>query len=599
MTDNPVANTVPALLSQQARVRGAAPAIIDPDRRTISYADLYREVERFGAMLGEMGLGQGSRIAVALPSGPDAAIVILATMSWAVCAPLDPTLELATCRSLLASMRADALLALQADDVPAVTAAEALGIRVVRLVAPPDRVAATLSIHVEGSAPRVAPTLPDASCLALLMHTSGTTMQPKIVPLTHAQLVARARLNPLVSDDRGICGAPTFTSSAVESGLLVTLAAGASVVFATSSDPLSITDYLERLQLTYLWASPAVHAAMLEAALNRKTVPKTFLRFLRSGSSALPAVLQENLEAAFGVPVMQGYGMTETGVIARNPLPPETRRAGSAGKPLVQVRIAASDGALLSQGSVGEIIVRGPGVMSGYEDAEVNRSAFRDGWFRTGDLGYFDEDGFLFLTGRLHETINRGGRQVSPMEIDVALLGHAAVLEAAAFAVPHPSLGEDIAAAVVLRATGTATAQALRDHAFAHLAPFKVPTTIVFVDSLPRNALGKVQRSALADTLREALRASFVPPRDADEELVAGLFAEVLGIERVGALDNFFELGGDSLSGTRVVARVNSARGVDLPVVSLFETPTVADFATSVRDSRRAGPQTAAPTLRR
>jgi acyl carrier protein len=248
----------------------------------------------------------------------------------------------------------------------------------------------------------------------------------------------------------------------------------------------------------------------------------------------------------------------------------------------------APSGEFLPRGGVGEIVVKGPGVMSGYEDPEVNRLAFRDGWFRTGDLGYFGDDDFLFLSGRLHDTINRGGRQVSPAEIDTALLAHPAVLEAAAFAVPHPSLGEDIAAAVVLREPRTASAQELREHAFAQLAGFKVPTAVVLVDSLPKNALGKVQRSVLADALRESLRAGFLPPRDAEEELVAGFFAEVLGLERVGALDNFFELGGDSLSGTRVVARVNSARGVDLPIVSLFEMPTVADFARAVRGSTRA-----------
>jgi hypothetical protein len=281
--------------------------------------------------------------------------------------------------------------------------------------------------------------------------------------------------------------------------------------------------------------------------------------------------------------------MTETGVIARNLLPPARRQAGSAGVPLgTRVAILGSDGKFLHGREVGEIVVQGPGVMSGYENVEANPLAFHDGWFRTGDLGYVDEDGFLFLTGRLHESINRGGLKVSPAEVDAAFLGHEAVLEAATFAVPHPSLGEDIAVAVVLHPPGSVTAQQLRSYAFQHLAPFKVPTTVVLVDRLPKNLMGKVSRSALADTLRESLRPSFLAPRDADEALVAGIFAEVLGLQRVGALDNFFELGGDSLSGARVVVRVNSARGVDLPVVSLFETPTVAEFAGVVREAAHA-----------
>jgi acyl-CoA synthetase (AMP-forming)/AMP-acid ligase II len=600
MTNDQTTDTVPLLLSLLARTRGSALAIIDPGRRSLSYSALHQEVERLGVLLGELGFGQGGRIAVALPSGPEAAVAMLATMSWAVCAPLDPSLELEACASLLESMRADALLALQGEEVPAVSAARTLGLRVLRLLHPSDEASEIIAVCAESIGRPVEPKPPRGNDLALILHTSGTTAQPKIVPLNHAQIIARARLNPLVASDRGIYPAPLFTSSAIESGLLATVAAGASVVFPARFDAEGIVDHLERLQPTYMWASPGVYAEVLEAVVNRKSAVTTSLRFLRSGGSALPAVLQENLEAAFDVPVMQGYGMTETGVIARNPLPPGQRRAGSAGKPLgTQVHISSSTGKFLPQGEVGEIVVQGAGVMTGYENAEANRLAFRDGWFRTGDLGYFDEDGFLFLTGRLDEAINRGGRQVSPAEVDTALLSHPAVFEAATFAVPHPSLTADVAAAVVLRAPGAATAQELRQYALARLAPFKVPTTIVLVDSLPKNALGKVQRSVLAGTLRESLRASFLPPRDKDEEFVARVFAQVLGLERIGALDNFFELGGDSLSGMRVVARVNLACGIDLSAVSLFEMPTVGEFANAVRNMKRTGALTEAPMLKR
>jgi acyl-CoA synthetase (AMP-forming)/AMP-acid ligase II len=589
MMEHPGVDTVLELLSLHARTRGSAPAIVDPDRGSFSYAALWHEVGRMGAMLAELGLGRGNRIAVALPNGPDTAVVMLATMSWAACAPFDPSLESAACRALLESMRVDALLATRGVDVPAVIAARALGLQVVRLLSSTERTDAILALRAETAHRMVALEPPKAHDLALIMHTSGTTGQPKIVPLSHAQLVSRARLNPLIGADRGICAAPMFTSSAIESGLLSTVAAGASVMFPRVFAAERIVDHLNGLQPTYMWASPAVHAAVLEELESHKLAPPNSLRYLRSGGSALPAALQSKLERAFGVPVVQGYGMTETGVIARNLLPPARRQAGSAGVPLgTRVAILGSDGKFLHGREVGEIVVQGPGVMSGYENVEANPLAFHDGWFRTGDLGYVDEDGFLFLTGRLHESINRGGLKVSPAEVDAAFLGHEAVLEAATFAVPHPSLGEDIAVAVVLHPPGSVTAQQLRSYAFQHLAPFKVPTTVVLVDRLPKNLMGKVSRSALADTLRESLRPSFLAPRDADEALVAGIFAEVLGLQRVGALDNFFELGGDSLSGARVVVRVNSARGVDLPVVSLFETPTVAEFAGVVREAAHA-----------
>ena len=588
MKEHPSVDTVPELLSLHARTRGSAPAIVDPDRQSLSYATLCREVEHTGALLAESGLGRGHRIAVALPNGTETAVVMLAAMSFAVCVPLDPSLESSAYRSLFEGMRVDALFAPQGEDLPSVNAARALGLRVLRLASSPEGPGAIPAPDTETTSPRVVPGRLGSEDLALVMATSGTTAQPKIVPLTHAQLLARARLSPLTGSDCGICAAPMFTASGIVTGLLATLAAGASIMLPQVLDAARIVELLERLQPSYLWASPTIHAAVLEVLASRKSEPPKSLRYLRSGSSALHAALQSRLERAYGVPVLQGYGMTETGVIARNPLPPEPRRPGSVGRPLgSRVAILGSGGSFLHAGEVGEIVVQGPGVMSGYENAEANRAAFHGEWFRTGDLGYFDEDGYLFLTGRIHESINRGGLKVAPSEVDAVFLAHEAVLEAATFAVGHPSLGEDVAAAVVLRQPGSLTAQQLRAYAFERLASFKVPTTVILVDRLPKNALGKVQRSALPDAFRESLHPRFLAPRDGDEAFVAGIFAEVLGLQRVGAFDNFFELGGDSLSGTRVVVRVNSARGVNLSVVSLFETPIVADFAGAVRQAAR------------
>jgi acyl-CoA synthetase (AMP-forming)/AMP-acid ligase II/acyl carrier protein len=322
--------------------------------------------------------------------------------------------------------------------------------------------------------------------------------------------------------------------------------------------------------------------------VGRQVVVPEPLRLLRTGAAPLAPALQNALEANLGIPVMQGYGMTETGAIARNPLPPAPRPAGSVGKPLFPgVAILGADDAIGPWQEIGEVVVRGPGVMTGYENnAEANRLAFHDGWFRTGDLGRFDADGYLFLTGRIRELINRGGLKVSPAEVDAAMLQHAAVLEAATFAVPHPSLGEDVAVAVVLRRPGCVSASELRLHALQHLAPFKVPSTVVIVGALPKNASGKIDRGALAHALRDALRPPFQAPRDADEARVAGIFAAVLKQSAVGAHDNFFELGGDSLSAMQVVARVNAAFRIVLPVRSLFEAPTAALFAEAARKVR-------------
>jgi aryl carrier-like protein len=239
---------------------------------------------------------------------------------------------------------------------------------------------------------------------------------------------------------------------------------------------------------------------------------------------------------------------------------------------------------LLPAQTVGEIVIRGPGVTAGYEsNPEANAGAFTRGWFRTGDQGRLDADGYLTISGRLKEIVNRGGEKISPREVDEALLEHPDVAQATAFAVPHPSLGEDLAAAVVLRAGARPDEGALRAHLFARLAEFKVPSQLVFVPEIPKGATGKVQRTTLHEKLGAALRRTFEPPRNDVERSVESSFREVLGSAPVGIHDNFFALGGDSLRGTQVIARVNRAHGVSLPVVELFRNPTVSALAAAVQ----------------
>jgi aryl carrier-like protein len=233
---------------------------------------------------------------------------------------------------------------------------------------------------------------------------------------------------------------------------------------------------------------------------------------------------------------------------------------------------------------IGEIVVRSPGVMRGYEDdPEANQLAFRDGWFRTGDLGWIDGDGYLFITGRVRELINRGGAKVSPLEVDLAFMQHPAVREAATFAVPHPSLGEDVVTAIVLHEPGSTSVSALRAYALQQLLPFKVPSSVVLVEEIPRNSMGKVSRDTLAHRLADELRADYVAPRNDEEALVASIFAELFDLPRVGAFDHYFRLGGDSLRAAQVLARVIDRCGVEIDMRVLFESPTVAEFADRLR----------------
>jgi hypothetical protein len=279
--------------------------------------------------------------------------------------------------------------------------------------------------------------------------------------------------------------------------------------------------------------------------------------------------------------------------------PPGERRPGSVGfADRGEVAILADDGRLAACGTTGEIVVRGPHVFGGYEDDEAaNREAFLGDWFRTGDVGHVDADGYLYVTGRRKELINRGGFKVSPSEVDAVLLRHPGVADAGTFGVVHPTLGEDVVAAVVFRDGTGATPEALRDFAFTALARFKVPTRIVTIDRIPRTPLGKVRRALLARALGDLPRPAFVEPHGAGERLVAALFADVLATGPIGAHDNFFSLGGDSLRAAQVIARVNARLHCALAAPTLFRRPTVAEFAQAIDETLAGGDAFVAPPI--
>jgi len=269
--------------------------------------------------------------------------------------------------------------------------------------------------------------------------------------------------------------------------------------------------------------------------------------------------LQCRMEALWDVPVIQGYGITETaGQVACNPLPPEARKAGSVGRPVgADLRVTDAKGDALPVGQAGAVMVRGPSVFGGYEDApDLNASAFRDGWFDTGDLGWFDHDGYLFLTGRSTEMINRGGEEISPFEIEQALACLPGVAQAVAYPVAHPTLGENVHAAVVPSRDCTVDGQALRSALFGVIAVFKIPACIHVIDRIPQGAGGKVQRRSLQHQV-----AALLPDLQAEvpltplESQIAALFAQVLMQPAIEFDANFLAIGGDSLSAAAMSAK--------------------------------------------
>ncbi|MGR3492786.1 MAG: AMP-binding protein, partial [Shimia sp.] len=356
----------------------------------------------------------------------------------------------------------------------------------------------------------VQPVPPAADDTALILHTSGTTSRPKIVPLTQANVAASAQhiatslaLSP---DDRCLNVMPLFHIHGLIAALSASMVAGGSVWCAPGFDALRFFPSMSTARPTWYTAVPTMHQAILSrAARNADTIANAPLRFLRSSSASLPAQVMEELSTTFGAPVIEAYGMTEAAhQMTCNPL--EQQKPGSVGRAAgPRVRIAHEVEDRLTNGT-GEVVISGPNVTPGYEsNPDANAKSFFEAegarWFRTGDQGAFDADGFLHLTGRLKEIINRGGEKISPLEVDGVLMDHPAIAQCVTFALPHPKLGEEVAAAIALRDGAHTDERTIRNFAAERLATFKVPRRVVILDEIPKGATGKMQRIGMAEKL--------------------------------------------------------------------------------------------------
>jgi acyl-CoA synthetase (AMP-forming)/AMP-acid ligase II len=592
---------LPQLLEHQAKRIPDAPAILAPGRAPLSYGRLYQHIDQMGRTLRAMRIGRHDRIAMVLPNGPEMAVAILTVAASAACAPINPAYEAEELDRYFADLRPGALITEAGIDSAARRAALSRGVRLVELSTAEDAEAGLFTLAGDqGGAPSKEPISPGD--VALLLLTSGTTSRPKIVPLTHANICTSAyswgAALALRETDRCLNVLPLFHGHGLIATVLASLAAGASVVCTPGCDVNSFFAWITAFRPTWYSAVPTMHQAILaQARRNRQRAADCRLRFVRSASAPLPPRVLAELERTFETSVIEVYGMTETASapIASNPLPPRQRKAGSVGVPIdLDVAIMDEGGALLPGGETGQVVVRGASVMSGYDgDPMASQTAFAGDWFKTGDHGFFDDDGYLFLAGRKQEIINRGGEKVAPREVDEVLLEHPAVAEAVTFAVPHPTLGEDVASAVVLRPHATATPKDIRQFVTGRVAAFKVPRQVIIVRELPKGPTGKAQRVGLAAKLglasHGAVAPSFVTPRTPLEKVLAGIWADVLQVEQVGIHDDFFVLGGDSLLVAHVLVQVYEVMHVEIEVARFFETPTVAEVAHHLETLIQAG----------
>lgn len=569
-----------------------AVALAAPGRAPLTYAGLRKHIERTVVTLNGMGVGRNDRVAAVLRNGPDLASTFVCVASAATFAPLNPAYTAHELEFYLSDLNAKALIVQSDMDSAAIAVARELGVALIQLSPATDAEAGIFDLTAE---PKPAPAqggLAEADDVALVLHTSGTTSRPKIVPLSHANICTSAQniatTLGLAPDDRCLNVMPLFHIHGLIGATLSSLASGASVICTPGFSADEFFSWLGEFQPTWYTAVPTMHQAIVErAAANQVIIRACPLRLVRSSSASLRPAVMQRLEETFSAPAIESYGMTEAShQMASSPLPPGQRKPGSVGLAAgPEVAIMDDEGHLLPAGETGEIVIRGPSVMKAYEaNPEANESAFCNGWFRTGDQGFLDSDGYLFITGRIKEIINRGGEKIAPREVDEALLEHPEIAQAVTFAVPHPTLGEDVAVAIVLRHDASLAERDIRSLAFDRLAEHKVPGQVAIVDEVPKGPTGKLQRIGLADKLADKLRADLVAPRNDCERAVARTWADVLGLESVGVHDNFFALGGDSLSAVRVASRLQAAFHVEPPIKLMFEEPTVAGQALVIEE---------------
>ena len=482
------------------------------DRSVFTFADLKKQIDWTKDFFRKNQIQKTDTIAIVIENGPLMASAFLSTASNCCAAPLNPSYTLSEFDFFLEDLNPKAVIVTEGSNSPVIEVARKRKIRIFNLLfnkADPSGIFRLISTE-ENLSNTINPNdniYPED--VALILHTSGTTSKPKMVPLTHLNLCTSAKnivqtLN-LDRSDRCINIMPLFHIHGIVCLLLSPLLSGGSVFASPGFNALKFFSWLHSFSPTWFSAVPTMHQAILSRAnRNSEIIAKARLKFIRSSSAPLPSTTMKEIENTFNCPVIESYGMTEAAhQMTSNHLPPGKRKpmkAGFAAGP--EVSIMDNNQNILENGKIGEIVIRGINVTKGYlNNSQANKDSFIDGWFRTGDQGYYDEEGFLQLTGRIKEIINKGGEKISPLEIDDAIMKHESVFQGITFPIVHNKLGEEVAAAVVLKNNHQLSEKELKEFLSKILSAYKIPQTIVFLDEIPKGKTGKLQRIGLAKKL--------------------------------------------------------------------------------------------------
>lgn len=606
----PQRGTVPAQIRHYAEIQPDHSAIVASGFTPLSYRELEYQIKEVRKALRLAGFSRSARIAIAMPNGPQAALAIVAVSCSAISIPVNPRQTLPEIEKGFAALRPDAVLMLEGSDCTARRVAERNDIIVIDATPSDD---GTLGFAIVKPERRLAETHdetdePDSEAPAFILQTSGTTSEPKLIPTSHRNmLAAAARVQAwfnLTSQDRCLSVSPVFYAHGLHVTVFAPLLSGGTIAFPADASKFDHLEWFEKLRPTWYSAGPTLHRLVFDQTKSQVDGNlRHSLRLIVSGGAPLPPDVLEGLQQAFSVPVLEHYGSSEGMQICANQLPPGRSKPGTCGIPWPNtIIIVGENGQQLPPGEEGEILVGGPTVISGYLNApELSRACFVDGWFKSGDIGSVDKDGFLTLHGRKSDLINRGGEKISPIEVDEALMCHPAVAEAAAFPVAHPRLGEDVAAAVVLRPDMTATPIELRRFLHDRVASFKVPRRIIIRDQLPKGATGKVLRHQLKDSFgeepaaeRQVAALPLVENTSADDALVSELvelWKRLLKVEYLSLDDDFFEKGGDSLLAMEMLLDLESLTSLTVSSSIFFEATTIRELANKLSERNSLRPK--------
>lgn len=559
-----------------------------PHRPKTSYRELEYMLCRAQTQLAQAGIQAQAKVALWINSSPEFAVASVALSDGAVCIPFSIHTTVHEAYNYFQYLGIEALLTDESEDSPLVLMASELGVKTIFIEVQHQKPSGTFEVvsvldETKNTWPKASP-----SQTAFIFQTTGSTAKPKIVPITMEAICVAAKsmadLLKLGEGDTCLNFLPLHFIHGLVTSVYVPLLAGGKVVFPGTFEKHAFCTWLKVYNPTWFSASPAIYSDILKLSSDQQhQLGNTNLRFIRVGSAPISQEQAMKLERLFNVPLIEAYGMTETMVITCNAV--DERKIGSVGKPLTsQVKILDANGQICKPRQIGSILVKGKTITKGYlNNPEANREVFQNSWFVTGDLGWMDAEGYLYLVGRTKEMINKGGQKIAPGEIEQALNSHNGIEESVVFAIPHPLLGEDVVAAVLLKPQHAYHQNELKRYMSRLLSPHKIPQRILVVESFPRSENGKILRQqvvAWAKRTIEETQASFTSSSLSREETyVQQYFSRVLKKDTIDVDEDFFALGGTSLDIAAFVSEMSDELGEEIKGRSLVEYPTIKSFA--------------------